>query len=141
MIQTNLCFSKIEGSIIPETKFNLKWLFKLFFRKQKAVCTNASRVLVYLSVLLYKLLKNEKDTYNSFFVSNDMVEVYPVVFSNDGTALKPSIQFDEDRNVNVGLENHEMTLEQYQSKPFLEKKLLLEKLNMRSCCLLCYQPE
>ena len=34
-----------------------------------------------------------------------------VVFSNDGTALKSSVQFDEDRNVNVGLENHEMTLE------------------------------
>ena len=85
-------------------------------------------MLEHLSVLLYKLLKNEKDTSNSFFVSNDMVEVYPVVFSNNGTALKPSIQFDEDRNVNVGLENHKMTLEQCQSKSFLEKKLLLEKL-------------
>ena len=85
-------------------------------------------MLEHLSVLLYKLLKNEKDTSNSFFVSNDVVEVYPVVFSNDGTALKPSIQFDEDRNVNVGLENHKMTLEQCQLKPFLEKKLLLEKL-------------
>ena len=85
-------------------------------------------MLKHLSVLLYKLLKNEKDTSNSFFVSNDVVEFYPVVFSNDGTALKLLIQFDEDRNVNVGLENHEMTLEQCQSKPFLEKKLLLEKL-------------
>ena len=82
----------------------------------------------HLSVLLYKLLKNEKDTSNCFFVSNDVVEVYPVVFSKDGTALKPSTQFDKDRNVNVGLENHEMTLEQCQPKPFLEKKLLLEKL-------------
>ena len=85
-------------------------------------------MLKHLSVLLYKLLKNKKDTSNSFFVSNDVVEVYPVVFSNDGTALKASIQFDEDRNVNVELENHEMTLEQCQSKSFLEKKLLLEKL-------------
>ena len=57
-----------------------------------------------------------------------MVEVYPVVFSNDGTTLKPPIKFDEDRNVNAGLENHEMTWKQCQSKPFLEKKLLLEKL-------------
>ena len=60
------------------------------------------------------------------------MEVYPVVFSNDGTALKPSIQFDKDRNVNVGLKNHEMTLEQCQSKPFLEKKLVLEKLICKS---------
>ena len=77
---------------------------------------------------MYKLLKNEEDTSNSFLVSNGVVEVYPVVFSNDGTTLKPPIKFDEDRNVNVGLENHEMTLKQCQSKPFLEKKLLLEKL-------------
>ena len=84
-------------------------------------------MLKHLSVLLYKLLKNEKDTSNSFFVSNDVVEVYPVVFSNDGTALKLNT-IDNDRNVNAGLENHEMTLEQYQSKPILEKKLLLEKL-------------
>ena len=59
------------------------------------------------------------------------MEVCPVVLSNDGTVLKPStalIQFDEDRNVNVGLENYAMILEQCQSKPFLEKKLFLEKL-------------
>ena len=85
-------------------------------------------MLKHLSVRLYKLLKKEKDTSSSFFVSNDVVEVYPVVFSNDGTALKPSIQFDKDRNVNVGLGNHEMNLEQCQSKSFLEKKLLLGKL-------------
>ena len=117
-------------------KFFKLRLFKLFFRKQKAAYTTASGVLKHLSVLLYKLLKNEKDTFNSFSVNNDLVEVYPVVFSNDGTALKPSIQFDEDRNANVGLENHEMTLDQCQSKPFLEKKSLLEKLI--SCCLLYY---
>ena len=79
-------------------------------------------MLKYLSILLYKLLKNEKDTSNSFFVSNNVVEVYRVVFSNDGTALKPSIQFDEDGNVNVEYEDHEMTFEQCQSKPFLDKK-------------------
>ena len=106
----------------------MKWLFKLFFRKQKAAYTTASGVLKHLSVLLYKVLENEKDTSNCFFVSNDVVEVYPVVFSKDGTALKSSIQFDKDGNVNVGLENHEMTLEQCQPKLFLEKKLLLEKL-------------
>ena len=50
------------------------------------------------------------------------MEVYRVVFSNDGTALKPSTQFDEDGNVNVEFEDHEMTFEQCQSKPFLDKK-------------------
>ena len=102
----------------------MKWLFKLFFRKQKGAHTAASGMLkhwcVHLYKLLknkhwfvhlYKLLKNEQDTSNSFFVSNDAVEVYHVVFSNDVTALKPSIQFDKDRNVNVELENHDTTLE------------------------------
>ena len=116
----------------------MKRLFKRFFRKQKTAYTTAPGVLKYLSVLLYKLLKNEKDTSNSFFVSNNVVEVYPVVFLNNGTALKPSIQFDEDRNVNVGLEKHEMTFEQSQSKPF---QVTSGKINMRSCCLLCYQPK
>ena len=48
-----------------------------------------------------------------------MVKVYLVIFSNDLTILKPLIQFDEDRNVNVGLENHEITLEQCKLKPVL----------------------
>ena len=89
----------------------MKWLFKLFFRKQKGAHTAASGMLKHWCVQLYKLLKNKQDISNSFFVSNDVVEVYHVVFSNDGTALKPSIQFDEDRNVNVELENHDTTLE------------------------------
>ena len=89
----------------------MKWIFNLFFGKKKSAYTTASGVLKDLSVLLYKLPKNEKDASNSFFVSNDVVEVSPVVFSNDGTALKPSKQFDKDSNINVGLENQEMTLE------------------------------
>ena len=93
-----------------------------------------------LSVLLYKLLKNKKDTSNSFFLSNDVVEIYPVVFSNDGIALKTPIQFDKDRNINVRLENNEITLEQCQSKKFLEKKLLCEKLICEGV-VSSYQPQ
>ena len=77
-----------QGIEFQKFKLNLSWNDLLNFRKQKATYTTASGVLKHLSVLLYKLLKNEKDTSNSFFVSNDVVEVYPVVFSNDGTALK-----------------------------------------------------
>ena len=65
-----------------------------------------------------------------------MVKVYLVIFSNDLTTLKPLIQFDEDRNVNVGLENHEITLEQCQLKPVLVKKLLLENYYTKMLSLL-----
>jgi len=85
-------------------------------------------VLKYLSLLLYRLLKNENQSSNNIFVSNDVVEVYPVVFSNDGTTLKPSIQFDEDQNVNVGLEMNELTYDYCKSKPFLEKEKLIKNI-------------
>ena len=71
-------------------------------------------------------LTNDCVTSDSF-VSNNVVKVYPVVFSNDGTSSKPSIQFGKDRNVNVGLEMHDMTNNKCKSKPFLERKVLLKK--------------
>ena len=70
-------------------KTKLKLLFNSFFRKQKAAYTTVSWLLKPLSAFLYKLLKNEKNTSNSYFVSDDVVENYPVVFSNDATALNP----------------------------------------------------
>ena len=99
-------------------------------RKQKAAYTTSSGVLKYLSLLLYRLLKNENEsqTETSALVANEIVKVYPVVFSNDGTALKPSIQFDENRNVNVGLEMQDLNYEYCKSNQFLDKELLVEKI-------------
>ena len=56
------------------------------------------------------------------------MEVYPVVFSNDVTALKPLIQYDEDRNANVGLEMHDLTYNKSKSEPVLEREVLLKKI-------------
>jgi len=33
----------------------------------------------------------------------ESVKIVPVVLANDGTALKPSIQFDQTQQVNIGL--------------------------------------
>ena len=56
------------------------------------------------------------------------MEVYPVVFSNNVTALKPLIQYDEDRNANVGLEMHDLTYNKSKSEPVLEREVLLKKI-------------
>lgn len=83
----------------------------------------------YLSALLYRLLKNKNEDENDVtFLKNDVVEVYPVVFSNDGTALKPSIQFDEDRNVNVGLEMDDLTYDYCKTNQFLENQMLVKNI-------------
>ena len=57
-----------------------------------------------------------------------MVAVHSVTFSNDGTALKPSIQFDEQRNINVGLEKNEVSLQYCRDNPFLDAKDLKEQI-------------
>ena len=54
-------------------------------------------------------------------VLTDNLKVYPVAFRNDGTALKPSIQFDERAKVNIGLED-EIRLEYVKENPYLSKK-------------------
>ena len=51
------------------------------------------------------------------------MKVFPVAFGNDGTALKPSIQFDERSKVNIGLED-EVRLEYVKENPYLSKKEL-----------------
>ena len=56
-------------------------------------------------------------------VLTDNLKVYPVAFGNDGTALKPSIQFDERAKVNIGLED-EIRLEYVKENPYLGKKEL-----------------
>ena len=54
-------------------------------------------------------------------VLTDNLKVYPVAFGNDGTALKPSVQFDERAKVNIGLED-EIRLEYVKENPYLSKK-------------------
>ena len=59
-----------------------------FFRKQKAAYTAASGVLHYLYMNLYRLLKTNDCATNNPFAGNNVVDVYPVVFSNDSAALE-----------------------------------------------------
>ena len=64
-------------------------------------------------------------------VNDKFAEVHPVAFSNNGTALKPSIQFDEDRNVNAGFDNKYIDLNYCRITPFMKNKTLKTKSYMR----------
>lgn len=56
------------------------------------------------------------------------MEEYLVLFSNDGTTLKPSIQFRRRQKCNVGLEMHDMTYNKCKPDHFIEKEVLLKKI-------------
>ena len=57
-------------------------------------------------IQLHQVFYNIERTYDfQYIVYDKIVKVHPVAFSNFGTALIPYLQFDEDHNVNVGLEN------------------------------------
>ena len=58
-----------------------------------------------LKFLHYKLCEFLYDLKVKPLVLTDNLKFYPVAFGNDGTALKPSIQFDERAKVNIGLED------------------------------------
>ncbi|XP_066927834.1 uncharacterized protein [Clytia hemisphaerica] len=97
-------------------------------RKQKAAYTTSPGVFEHLTLLLYRLIKSNDQAVNKSIVNNDVVEVLPVAFSNDGTAIKPCIQFDERRNVNVGLEMMDINYQECQSKSFLDKDTITENI-------------
>ena len=90
-------------------------------RKLQSAYTCESEVLKFLSFSHYKLCENSCDPKVKPLVLTDNLKVYPVAFRNDGTALKPSIQFDERAKVNIGLED-EITLEYVKENPYFSKK-------------------
>ena len=57
--------------------------------------TRESGVLIFLSLSHYKLCENSCDPKVKPLVLTDNLKVYPVDIGNNGTALKPSIRFDE----------------------------------------------
>ena len=96
-------------------------------RKRKPAFTTSPGVLKYLSSLHYKLSASDQFESGEPMIDNKVVVVYPVAFSNDGTALKPSVQFDERRNVNVSQKN-DVPLRFCQSNPFMDRKILKEQI-------------
>ena len=63
-------------------------------RKQQAGYTTKSGVMKTLSETFLKLSLSEKGSEVQPLIDNDILRVSPCVLANDGTALKPAIQFD-----------------------------------------------
>ena len=61
-------------------------------------------------------------------IDNKIVVVYLVAYPNEGTALKPSIQFEEGRNVSIDLKGNDVTLPFCQLNPFMDSKILKEQI-------------
>ena len=78
-------------------------------------------VLIFLSLSYYKLCENSYDPKVKPLVLTDNLKVYPVDIGINGTALKPSIRFDEWAKVNIGLED-EIRLEYVKENPYLSKE-------------------
>ena len=72
-------------------------------RKRLPSYTTDSGVLKYLSELYYQLTISESPEKPCPIIDKANLTVYPVSRGNDGTALKPAIQFVEMYKVNVGL--------------------------------------
>lgn len=51
-------------------------------------------------------IATDKGSSSKSLFENDLVKVYPVALANDGTALKPGFQFDEEQNHVVGLDTN-----------------------------------
>ena len=73
-------------------------------RKNQAGYTTKSGVLKSLSKAFLKLSSSESGSEVQPLFDNDFLRVTPCVLANDGTALKPSIQFDTRTKKNVGLD-------------------------------------
>ncbi len=95
--------------------------------KHQAGYTNDPGVWKPLSLGLYDIMQK---FHASTVVETDQVVVYPCCLANDGTALKPAIEFDERLKENVGLTfNLDIDYIRKNSKPdtkFLKENLVTE---------------
>ena len=73
-------------------------------RKQQAGYTTRSGVMKNLSKTFLKLSSSQSSCDVQPLIDNDFLRVTPCVLANDGTALKPAIQFDTRTKKNIGLD-------------------------------------
>ena len=112
------CLNKSNLSTAGKCRMNLGVPSSETLQKLQGVYTCESGVLKFLSMSHYKLCENSCDPKVKPLVLIDNLKVYPVAFGNDGTALKPSIQFNETAKVNIGLKD-KIRLEYVKENPYL----------------------
>ena len=111
--------NKNSLSTAGECRMNLGAPSSEALRKLQSAYACESGVLKFLSLSHDKLCENSCDPKVKLLTGN--LEVYPVAFGNDGTVVKPFIQFDERPKVNLGLED-KIRLEYVKENPYLLKR-------------------
>ena len=97
-------------------------------RKRNAAYATAPGVLKYSLLLLNNLIRHPNYESVKPLFKTELFEVYSVTFSNDGTALKSSIQFDENMNVNIGLQDKILDYNFCKENQFIEKETLVNEI-------------
>ena len=111
-----------------ELKMNLGGPSGETLRKRQAAYTTMSGVLKCLSLLNYKLTSCENSSTKAApLIENESLLVYPAAIGNNGTALKPAIQFDERAKEIIGL-HYTVDLEYVKNNRLLSKETLQNNL-------------
>ena len=88
---------------VGKNKMNLGGPSKSSCESRKTPFTTKSGIIKCLSLLRYKLMNCGSDDSPDPIINNKNLLVYPCVYSNDGTALKPAVEFDGVSKTNIGL--------------------------------------
>lgn len=87
---------------IEESKMNLGGPSRTTLQNKSVGYTTKSGVNKTWLKTLFKL-ETDESTGSEPLISNTTLQVFPVSMQNDGTALKPGLEFDEQQLINVGL--------------------------------------
>lgn len=88
---------------IKDIKMNLGGPSESTCESRKARFTTKSGVIKCLNLIQYKLMISSVEDPPKPIVNNENLLIYPCVYSNDGTGLKPAVEFDAVSKTNVGL--------------------------------------
>ena len=90
---------------LKDIKMNLGGPSESTCESRKGRFTTKSGIIKFLSLLQFKLMISPKSKNDSPepIVSKENLLIYPCVYSNDGTALKPAVEYDAVSKTNVGL--------------------------------------
>ena len=106
-IRGPMCYGKGSGfwdkRNVGKSKMHLGGLSESSCKSRKNLFTAKPAILKCLSLLQYKLMNWGFDASPEPIINNKNLLVYPCVYSNDRTALKPEVEFDVVSKTNVRL--------------------------------------
>ena len=106
-IRGPMCYGQGSGfwdkQNVGKSKMNLGVPSESSCESRRTPFTTKLGIIKCLSLLQYKLMNCGSNDSPEPITNNKIRFVYPCVYSNDGTALKPAVEFDGVSKTNVGL--------------------------------------